>query len=113
MEPTDPISQYLCALRSVQPNVEMPPTLAIREGWPSLRRRLPVVGAEFRGMTRREEIHCVRLALAYAIAGGPQRDRREWGTFANALVGSGPYPPGLPVQRLSGHLSGSARTPIL
>ena len=37
IERTDPISQFLCLERGIQPSVEMPVALAIREGWPSIR----------------------------------------------------------------------------
>ena len=70
MERTDPISHYLCLERGVQPSVAMPVTVAVREGWPSIRAALPVVHDDYRSMTRRAETHVFRLAIAYAIADG-------------------------------------------
>ena len=70
MEGTDPISRFLCLERGIQPNVEMPVTLGIREGWSIIRDSLPAFDDDFRPMIRRAETHVIRLALAYAIADG-------------------------------------------
>ena len=70
MERTDPISRYLCLERGIQPSVEMPVTLAIREGWSSIRTEIPDLASDFRALSRRAETHVIRLALAYAIADG-------------------------------------------
>jgi Protein of unknown function (DUF3987) len=70
IEQTDPISQFLCLERGIQPSVEMPVALSIREGWPSIRSRLPILSSDFRAMARRAETHVIRLALTYAIADG-------------------------------------------
>ena len=45
-------------------------SLAIRQGWPSIRASLPDVDDDLRPMIRRGETHVIRLALAYAIADG-------------------------------------------
>ena len=67
MERTDPISQFLCLERGVQPSVQMPVARVIHN-WKSIKARLPVIGHDFRNMTRRGETHVMRLALSYAIA---------------------------------------------